>query len=321
MKNNVLILSAGRRVELIKAFQRDLSTEIPGAKVFATDMYPVISPACQVADHYFSVPRVTDENYINIIREICIDNNVGLIVPTIDTELLLLSEHKEEFKAIGIQILVADMSFIQACRDKRKTADLFTKLKIDQPKILDKSALSYPCFCKPYDGSCSKGALVLNLEADLTPIIFNDPKNIFMELVPKTYSEYTIDGYYNNKGTLKCLVPRKRIEVRAGEVSKGVTRKHFVYDYLLERVSHIEGAIGCITYQLFVNEETKSIKGLEINPRFGGGYPLADSAGATFAKWAIQEFLCGQEILFFDDWEKDLLMLRYDAKVLVNDYT
>jgi carbamoyl-phosphate synthase large subunit len=249
------------------------------------------------------------------------DNNVGLLVPTIDTELLLLSEYKDDFKAMGMQVLVADISFIKACRDKRKTADLFTKLKIDQPKILDKSALIYPCFCKPYDGSCSKGALVLRQESDLTPDIFNDPKNMFMELVPKTYSEFTIDGYYDNQGELKCLVPRKRIEVRAGEVSKGVTRKGFVYDYLLDRVKYIEGAIGCITYQLFVNEETKSIKGLEINPRFGGGFPLADLAGATFSKWAIQEFLCGQKISFFDDWEKDLLMLRYDAQVLVNDYT
>jgi len=321
VKNNVLILSAGRRVELTQAFKRDLSIEISGAKVFATDMYPEISPACQVADQYFAVPRVTDESYIDVIKKICLDNNVGLLIPTIDTELLLLSKHKESFKSIGMQILVADIAFIEACRDKRKTADLFTDLKIEQPEIFDKSSLTFPCFCKPYDGSCSQGALALYQKSDLTPDLFNDPKNMFMELVPKTYCEFTIDGYYDNQGNLKCLVPRKRIEVRAGEVSKGVTRKNFVYDYLLERVKYIKGAIGCITFQLFVNEDTKSIKGLEINPRFGGGFPLADSAGATFTKWAIQEFLCGQEILFFDDWKQNLLMLRYDAQVLVNDYT
>lgn len=321
MKNNVLILSAGRRVELTQAFKRDLALTLPYAQVFATDMYPELSPACQIADKYFSAPRVTDSTYIELIKQICIKHDIGILVPTIDTELLLLSEHKAEFESLGMHILISDSKLIKACRDKRETAKLFKELNIEQPAIMAKDALTFPCFCKPYDGSCSQGAIAIKTKSDLTTELLNDPKNMFMELVPKDYSEYTIDGYYDKSGNLKCLVPRKRIEIRAGEVSKGVTRKNFVYDYLLERVMHIDGALGCITFQLFVNEETQSIKGLEINPRFGGGFPLADAAGATFSLWAIQEFLCGQPIKFNDSWQANLLMLRYDAQVLCNDYT
>jgi carbamoyl-phosphate synthase large subunit len=58
---------------------------------------------------------------------------------------------------------------------------------------------------------------------------------------------------------------------------------------------------------------------LEINPRFGGGYPLTGAAGADYCAWLIAEYLLNKEIGFFDDWEADLLMLRYDAKVILHD--
>lgn len=320
MKNNILVLSAGRRVELLTSFQKFSSELGSNSKVFATDMFPELSPACQVADSAFVVPRVTDDYYLEVILDICTKHNVGLVIPTIDTELLLLAESKYKFGEIGASVLISDVSLIKNCRDKRLTGKWFDSLKINTPKILDKQSLTFPCFCKPYDGSCSKGAIALNTSEDLTLELLNNPKSMFMELVPKTYSEYTIDGYYTNTGKLKCLVPRKRLEVRAGEVSKGVTRKNFVYDYLLERVSVLDGARGCITFQLFVNEQTQVIKGLEVNPRFGGGFPLADAAGANFTKWAIQEYLLKKDISFMDNWMSNLLMLRYDAKVISNDY-
>lgn len=321
MRSNVLVLSAGRRVELVQEFQHDLRALLPASKVFCTDISPDLSAACQVADGFFDVPRATDDNYISVLHHICLENNIGLVVPTIDTELEPLSNQRELFEQSGIHILISSPELIAMCRDKRKTATLFDALQVEQPKILDKENLTFPCFCKPYDGSCSKGAIALQSESDVTPDLLLDPKNIFMELVPKTYSEYTIDGYYTKDGVLKCLVPRKRLEVRGGEVSKGVTKRGFVYNYLLERVGKLSGACGCITFQLFVNEEELAIKGLEINPRFGGGFPLAYASGATFSKWAIEEHLLGQEVAFFDNWEVNLLMLRYDAKVLLHEYS
>ncbi|WP_318489719.1 ATP-grasp domain-containing protein [Photobacterium leiognathi] len=320
MKNNILILSAGRRVELTQEFMDEVKKISANAKVFCTDLNPELSPACQIADGFFCVPRVISDNYIDTIEKICLEKNIGLVIPTIDTELELLSNVRERFSRQNIQVIISDSSFVSYCRDKRKTAQLFDSLNIEQPAILDKQSLIFPCFCKPYDGSCSKGAIALFSEDELTPELINDPKNMFMELVPKTYSEYTIDGYYSKDGQLKCLVPRKRLEVRGGEVSKGVTHHNFVYDYLLERVSYLEGARGCITFQFFVNEQDNQIKGLEINPRFGGGYPLSYAAGANFPKWLIQEFLFNQSVDFCDDWQPNTLMLRYDAKVIIHDY-
>ena len=317
--NNILLCSAGRRVELVKAFLTSIKKYLPNGKVFCTDINPGLSPACIIANDFFKVPRVTEISYVQKLLDVCLKNQIGLVIPTIDTELLVLAKNRKMFKENGITLLVSDTDLIELCRDKRETAKLFEMLNIETPLILDKESLSFPCFCKPYDGSCSVGAFAVNERSELTEDILQNPKNMFMELVPSTYSEYTIDGYYTDSHQLKCLVPRKRIEVRAGEVSKGITKKNFVYDYLIERVSELRGARGCITFQLFVNDETMSVKGLEINPRFGGGYPLSNAAGAKFTDWIIKEYFLKQKISFFGDWEDNLLMLRYDASVLVHE--
>ncbi len=142
-----------------------------------------------------------------------------------------------------------------------------------------------------------------------------------MEYVdPLVYSEYTVDAYFDKSSKLKCLVPRKRLQVRAGEVSKALTQRNRVYEQLVEKFAYLEGAIGCLTIQVFFAESKNSLLGIEINPRFGGGYPLSYLAGANYPKFLLQEYLFEKSILFMEDWEDNLLMLRYDAEVLVNDY-
>jgi len=316
-KLNILILSAGRRVELVQSFQQALTQHKVEAEVYTTDIYPELSAACQVSSFGFKAPRVTSPDYIDFLIELCVSNTVGLVIPTIDTELQILADNKLKFEALGINIIISTPDLIEVCRDKRKTAETYSSLNISQPKIFNKENINFPCFCKPYDGSCSIGALPLFTSDMLTQELLNDEKNMFMELVGKEYSEYTIDVYYDRDGKLCCLVPRERLEVRGGEVSKGATRKNFVYEYLRYRLEGLEGARGCITAQVFANPENNSIKALEINPRFGGGFPLSHAAGADYATWLIREYLLNEEIQFFDGWEDNLIMLRYDAKVLV----
>jgi carbamoyl-phosphate synthase large subunit len=319
MKNNILILSAGRRVELVQSFQKELANVLPDNVVYCADMNPHLSAACQVADKSFKLPRASDDNYIQAILEVCLEYDIGLVIPTIDTELLVLAMNSSNFSEQGIDVVISSEHLISQCRDKRQTARLFHDMNVEQPAIFEKDTLHFPCFCKPYDGSCSVGAFPIYNKSDLTQEILDNPKNMFMELVPKTYYEYTVDAYYCKSGNLKCLVPRKRLEVRGGEVSKGVTKKDFLYDYLVERFNRFPGARGCITLQFFVNEELQDVKGLEVNPRFGGGYPLAYDAGANFPKWLIQEYLLSEKLSFFSCWEPELTMLRFDSKVLVRE--
>ena len=103
-------------------------------------------------------------------------------------------------------------------------------------------------------------------------------------LSPHEYTEFTIDLYYDRFNSLKCAVPRERIEVRSGEVSKSVTRKDELYASICGMFSRCKGFTGCITLQVFRKNSTNELIGIEINPRFGGGYPLSYCAGANYPR-------------------------------------
>ena len=315
---NILLLSAGRRVELAQAFLAEIKSRDIAAKLLATEMNPEYSAACQVVNLAIKAPRVTDPTYIDFLLKTCAEERVGLVVPTIDTELLLLAQHRKQFESSGVHIVISDETLIQACRDKRLTADLFRQVGLDTPKIYERSAITFPCFAKPYDGSCSIGAMTIRSPGMLSDAIVEDATMMFMELIEGDFDEYTVDAYFDCHGVLRCFVPRHRIEIRAGEVSKCVTRRNHVYEYLKDKLPALQGARGCITLQLFSKAATGQFAALEINPRFGGGFPLTYSAGANYPGWLIDEYLFDREIPFLIDWESNLMMLRYDAKVLVH---
>ena len=317
-RNNILISSAGKRVSLVREFQTELKKVFPQGRVFATELNPKMSPAAQISDGCFCVPRVTDEAYVDCLFKICTENEIRVVIPTIDTELLVLARAKKRFAEVGIFLLVSDEDFVVTCRDKRNTGNFFESHGIRVPALVDKRNPTFPFFAKPYDGSLSKDLFVVRSREELTPEILNHPKLIFMEYIDKrVYSEYTVDMYFGRDNAIKAIIPRERIEIRAGEINKGRTRKNVLERVLRERFSEIPGVVGCICAQFFLNEKTGDIVGIEINPRFGGGYPLSYGAGANFPRNVVREYLLGECIGFSDSWRDSTLMLRYDAEIIV----
>lgn len=319
--NNILITSAGQRVSLVRAFQNEIKSYSKEAKVLTVDCMPELSPACQISDGFFKVPRINDSNYIEELLQICEINEVKLLIPTIDTELILLAEQQSLFNSKGINIVISRLDFVRICRDKRLTNTFFEENGIAIPKAIDRYNPTFPLFIKPYNGSLSRDIHIIESASELTENLVNNKELLFMEYIsPKVFDEFTLDAYFDKKHNLKCVVPRKRITVRAGEINKGVTAKNEIVDFIVEKLKYIDGARGCLTIQVFFNSQSKEIIGIEINPRFGGGYPLSYLAGANYPKWLIQEYLLGEEVPFFKNWKDKLLMLRYDAEVLVENY-
>lgn len=318
MRHNILITSAGKRVALVRAFKETLKRFFPDAKVYTTDMNPQMSPAAYVSDGCISVPRVTSEDYIGILQEICHKYNIGLVVPTIDTELAILSANKTMFEKPGAHLCVSGYEFIMMCRDKRNTGSFFEKNGIRVPQPVDKYNPRFPMFAKPYDGSLSFNLHYIRTSEDLTAEILADPKLIFMEYIDKTeYQEYTVDMYFGRDHQLKMAVPRERIEIRAGEINKGRTEKEFLEPYIRQHLPYIEGCEGCICGQFFYNKENNDVVGIEINPRFGGGYPLSYAAGANYPEFLIREYFLGESISYSNRWLDNVLMLRYDDAIFV----
>ena len=318
MWHNILITSAGKRVALTRYFKETLCRFYPGAKVFTTDMNPEMAPAGYVSDGCFKVPRVTSPDYPDILLNICKKNEVGMVIATIDTELLLLADLKESFRRLGIMVIVSDRNFVEVCRDKRNTGSFFERHGIRVPREIDKYHPTFPLFAKPYDGSLSTNLHYIKTVDELTQEILDDPKLLFMEYIDKkVYQEFTVDMYYGKDNRVKCIVPRERIEIRAGEINKGRTVKNGILTFLKEKLGYIKGCVGCICVQLFFHPETEDMVGIEINPRFGGGYPLSFMAGGNYPELLIREYFRGEDICYSDNWKDGMLMLRYDDAIYV----
>jgi len=318
---NILITSAGKRVSLVRAFQTELKSLVPNGLVYTTDHKIKLSPACLVSDKAFELPLVSDKNYLKLLLDLCLKNNIKLIIPTIDTELLILSQNSNVFLENGINIIISSLDFINICRNKRKMNSFFLNNNINVAKEYTKDNYKLPLYLKPLDGSRSIDNYIIKNQEDFTLEILKKDNLMYLEYLDHDkFEEFTCDLYYDKNHDLKCIVPRKRIEVRDGEVNKGITDKNELIDYIKERLFHIEGAIGCLTSQFFKNKENNEIYGIEINARFGGGFPLTYLSGANYCKWILDEYLFNKKIAFFNDWEENLLMLRYDDEILVHGY-
>lgn len=315
---NILITSAGRRVSLVQEFKKTALDFGEDIKVFTTDMEPRLAPACHMSDASFKVNPVADSCYIEQIIEICKKNDIGILIPTIDTCLPYLAESRQRFEEIGTHVIVSCPDFVRICCDKRETFKFFNANGIKTPRLIDINHPEFPVFAKPYNGSSSNGIHTIMSKDDLSVSIKNNPKLMFMEYIDKReYREFTIDMYYGRDNHIKCIVPRERIEVRGGEVSKAITRKNYLVNFIKEHLDYLPGVVGCVCLQLFYRERDNNIVGSEINPRFGGGYPLAYHADANFPEMIMQEYILDKALEYRENWRDNLMMLRYDAEVII----
>jgi carbamoyl-phosphate synthase large subunit len=237
-------------------------------------------------------------------------------------DLKLLSANKSKFAALGCRVLVSEPYVVDICQDKRKTYRFLTENGFDTPwtvsarTALAKKILSWPVFLKRWDGSASRGNAVAANRCELAFFAERIPKAICQEYIDGV--EYTCDVYVDFDMKVRCVVPRKRIQVRAGEVSKGRTVKNkTIMKQAAELIEKLGAGPGLITLQLFL---TKSdVRFIEINPRFGGGVPLSIKAGANFPKWILQEALGKNPKASFDGFKDKLIMLRYDGEVWLDN--
>jgi len=318
--NNILITSVGRRVSLVNAFQNEIKKYFSNSQVLTADANQKLSAASNLHFKSTKLPKITDSTYLKSLINFCKKNQIKLIVPTIDTELLFLAKNKEQLLKHNIRPIISSINFIKKCRDKRLIHSFFKDQKIRVAKEYNLKNFQLPLFVKPRDGSRSKDNHIVKSKKYLNAIYSKEKGFMLLEYFDsKKFQEFTCDLYYGRDSSLKCVVPRKRIDIRDGEVNKAKTEKNFLVEFIVEKLSYINGARGCLTAQFFKHKNNDEVIGIEINPRFGGGFPLTYASGANFPKWIIEEYLLDKNLNYFDNWEKDLLMLRYDKEIFINN--
>jgi carbamoyl-phosphate synthase large subunit len=321
LRPNVIISSAGRRSGLLQAVRESLAAKRPGAWVGAVDS-GISAPVRFLADRFWKVPRCTDPDYGAALLEICGAGSVGLIVPTIDTELGFYARNREAFKAAGVDVFISEPPVIGIACDKNATHqwlvdNSFPTVHQAAPANALKCARDWkwPLIAKPFNGSASIGVRRIESEAELAQLTESNPDYVVQEMARGR--EFTINIYVNSAGQCVCAVPHWRMETRAGEVSKGITVKDPRLMALAAEVAEaLPGARGPLNMQCFLDADGV-IAIIEINARFGGGYPLAHHAGARFTDWLLDEQE-GRVIGPYSDWTDDLAMLRYDEAVFTS---
>lgn len=312
----VLLSSAGRRVMLGEAFRegaRDLGIALT---LVATDMAPGLSAACHSADRAYAVPPATDPDYIETTLRICEDEGVALLIPTIDTELEPLALASDRFAAIGTRLLL-DQRLVAIARDKLLTAHWLKGIGVPVPLTEDLEAARtetipglFPAIVKPRGGSAGRGISRAASAADL-PSSATEPMVVQQAL---RGDEWTVNVFVQCDGRIGTVVPHRRLAIRAGEVEKGATARHPALRAAAEAiVDALPGLSGVFCFQAMC-DDAGGIGIFEINARFGGGYPLAHHAGASFGRWLLEE-VAELPSSACDDWHPGTTMLRYDAAV------
>jgi carbamoyl-phosphate synthase large subunit len=320
----ILFTCIGRRVSLLKAFQRAARQINADISCLGTDASE-LSPALRLCDESFLVKPTTHAQYINELLSIVQERQVDLIVPTVDLDLKRLAQNKSAFSRVGCRALVSDPDVIDLCQDKRETFRFLTRQGYDSPHTVSigtalrqtgkAGALAYPCYLKPWDGYASRSNVLVADQHELKFYAKKVPNAICQEYIEGI--EFTCDVYVDFSGTVRCVVPRQRLEVRAGEVSKArIVRDATLIDTVTGLVDALGAGPGVITVQL-IQTKDHQLKFIEVNPRFGGGVPLSIRAGANFPKWILQELLGLQTKIRAQAYDDGLTMLRYDSEVWI----
>lgn len=310
----LLITSIGKRVQLIKHLKTDFY--LLGADASG------LNPARAFADEFFLIPKCSEPGYIDAILSLCRKQEVSMLIPLYEKEFPVLNAHRSEIEAAGTILLLSMQPVIEICNNKQKTARFFQEWNIPAPVSYTGRPLeevSLPVIIKPLDGMGSADVYPAYTVSELTFFSSYVKNPVVEQLIEGT--EYTIDVFCDFSGSPVSIIPRERIEVRSGEVSKSRTVKNRQLIQAAEKLIHslnkIGTVIGPITLQCFLTEQ-KEIFFIEINPRFGGGVPLSFAAGVSYSdllrKMAENKPLKSQIGNF-----KELCMLRYEEAVYLEN--
>lgn len=312
---NILLTSVGRRSYLVKYFQSALKGD---GEVHVANS-SAISPAFQIADKSVITPLIYDINYISFLKKYCIENNIDAIISLFDIDLPILAKHKKEFLKLGVKLIISDYPVIDICNDKWKTYNFLsthgfnvpiTFLSIDKTiESITNGIISYPLIIKPRWGMGSIAIFEAENEEELRVFYNKTKKNI-----EKTYlkyesaedlerciliqeklfgQEYGLDVINDLHGNYVKTCSKIKYAMRSGETDIAITVEETGLSNLGNRLSILLCHIANLDVDVIKVSDKYYV--LEMNARFGGGYPFSHIAGINLPL-AIIKWLKGENI-------------------------
>ena len=337
---NILFTCAGRRNYLINYFKQALNGD--GLVIVADMQYS--APAMADADIAITVPTIYDKEYVNSIIQVIKDYDVKALISLNDLELPVLAAYRNEIESTGAKLIVSNWNVIDIAFDKWKTIQFLGSIGLKSPKTyisldnalhaIDEGELDFPLVIKPRWGSASIGIdfpeneIELKLSYQMQTMKLkqtilneaskNDISHSILIQEKIQGNEYGVDILNDFEGNYVGTFARKKLAMRAGETDKAISvidsHINIIGRTIGENLKHI-GNLDCDIFnyngELYI---------LELNPRFGGGYPFSHLAGVNTPAIYIEWLKGNTEIKKYINYEEGLMFSKCDRLIKVHEY-
>ena len=332
---NILLTSSGRRGYLVNYFKKALNGR---GLVHAGNSAPG-APAFYYADKSVVTPLIYDENYIPFLLDYCKKNAIKAIIPLFDIDLKILSKKKDLFAHHGIVLIVSEETVINICNDKWETFQFCSRNGFLCPKTyqsekevlaaIESKTISFPIIVKSRWGMGSIAVYEACNEKELWFFAAKTRKEIFATYLKYESAEdvddcvifqekiqgeeYGLDVIHDLSGNHVNTIVRKKIAMRSGETDSAMVVKHLELEQIGTRLGNALGHIGNLDMDVFISGD--SIYVLDLNARFGGGYPFSHCAGVDLPKaiihWVLEEPISDELIVKHYDhiMQKDIQII------------
>ena len=269
-----------------------------------------------LSDINYIVPLSTSKNYWDKVLDIIIKEKITIILPTGDSDIKHFSKNKQQLEQLGVSVFMSDYDSIIKCQDKKLFFD-YCASKFPLPFTSSNyKDLKFPMFAKPEYGSGSRGVKVCNKVSDIKTLdkeesVHRSSNYLFQEYLPG--QEYTVDVLCDLNSNPIVIVPRKRLQIKAGISSKGQVIKHKQIEDLCRNLSIYLKLKGPVCIQL-KDDPNGNPKFIEVNPRLGGGTYFSTLAGVNFLD-LILKIKNNQEYTIPE--LKEITVLRYYNEIVI----
>lgn len=311
---NILLTSVGRRAYIIDYLSDVYKRLGLVGNIIATNS-DMNTTAMSVADKAFESPIIYDEKYIPFLLEICKSEKIDMLISLFDIDLMILAKNKSRFEEMGVKVIVSNENIINICNDKFEMLKYLKKINMPVPKTyIDlEEALKGADFdknsyiLKPRWGMGSLSIFEAENKKELE-VLYEKAKRSIQKSYLRFESgadidrailiqekikgdEYGLDIFNDFKGENLTVTVKRKLAMRSGEtdIAKVIENKELedIGKKIAESLKHI----GNLDMDILFDGQSAYI--IDMNARFGGGYPFTHSAGVNELEALIR--LCKNE--------------------------